>query len=66
MPDELIASESPIDGLTGPLRQVDERAWEILWTKGREAWKDVKSATEWVEELRGNQTEDEPQVPPGA
>lgn len=66
MSNDLKDSESPIDGPAGLLRQADERALEILWAKGRKAWKDVKSATEWVEDLRGNQTEDEPQVPPGA
>ena len=43
--------------------EVDEKALELLWKKGREAWKDVKSATGWVEELRGNQTPDEPGLP---
>jgi len=33
---------------------VDEDALARLWQKGREAWKNVKSATGWVEELRGN------------
>ncbi|MBS0661258.1 MAG: hypothetical protein JSR82_23830 [Verrucomicrobia bacterium] len=31
----------------------DEAALAALWRKGREAWKDVPSATAWVEELRG-------------
>lgn len=66
MPNDQKHSESPIDGLAGPLRQADERALEMLWAKGRKAWKDVKSATKWVEELRGNQTEDESKMPPGA
>ena len=34
--------------------EVDERALENLWKKGREAWRDVPSATGWVESLRGN------------
>jgi hypothetical protein len=34
--------------------EVDERALENLWKKGREAWRDVASATGWVESLRGN------------
>jgi hypothetical protein len=34
--------------------EVDERARENLWKKGREAWRDVASATDWVESLRGN------------
>jgi hypothetical protein len=33
---------------------VDEDALNTLWEKGREAWKDVESATDWVERLRGN------------
>jgi hypothetical protein len=33
---------------------VDEEALKSLWEKGREAWKDVESATDWVERLRGN------------
>lgn len=35
--------------------EVDEQALAALWCKGREAWKDVESATGWVESLRGNQ-----------
>ena len=34
--------------------EVDERALENLWEKGRVAWRDVPSATDWVESLRGN------------
>ena len=34
--------------------EVDKRALENLWKKGREAWRDVASATGWVESLRGN------------
>ena len=33
---------------------VDEQALKLLWKKGREAWKEVKSAAGWVESLRGN------------
>lgn len=33
---------------------IDEEALLSLWKKGREAWKDVKSPTEWVDKLRGN------------
>lgn len=33
---------------------VDENALQSLWQKGREAWKDVASATDWLEDLRGN------------
>jgi len=33
---------------------VDEQALASLWKKGREAWKEVKSAAGWVESLRGN------------
>jgi len=35
--------------------EVDEQALASLWEKGRKAWKDVKSAAGWVEDLRGNQ-----------
>jgi hypothetical protein len=35
--------------------EVDEQALLSLWEKGRKAWKDVKSASRWVEALRGNQ-----------
>lgn len=35
--------------------EVDEQALASLWEKGRKAWKDVTSATGWVESLRGNQ-----------
>ncbi|HVY70377.1 MAG TPA: hypothetical protein VHH73_10645 [Verrucomicrobiae bacterium] len=34
---------------------VDEQALARLWKEGREAWKDVPSATVWVETMRGNQ-----------
>jgi hypothetical protein len=34
--------------------EVDEVALENLWKRGREAWRDVASATDWVESLRGN------------
>jgi hypothetical protein len=37
-----------------PSAVVDEKALEALWKKGAEAWKNVESATEWVEKLRGN------------
>jgi len=32
----------------------DEEALTALWQKGREAWKGVTSAADWVEDLRGN------------
>jgi hypothetical protein len=34
--------------------EVDEQALAFLWEKGRKAWKEVDSATGWVESLRGN------------
>jgi hypothetical protein len=34
--------------------EADEQALANLWTKGREAWRDVTSAAGWVESLRGN------------
>ena len=34
--------------------EVDEESLQSLWAKGREAWKDVSSAQEWVETMRGN------------
>lgn len=37
-----------------PHSTVDAQALEILWANGRQAWKDVPSATAWVEELRGH------------
>lgn len=33
---------------------VDESALATLWERGREAWKNVASATNWVEAMRGN------------
>ena len=36
-------------------REVDEQALATLWEKGRNAWRNVQSATGWVETLRGNQ-----------
>lgn len=35
--------------------EADEQALAALWEKGRKAWRDVTSATKWVESLRGNQ-----------
>ena len=35
--------------------EADEQALANLWQKGREAWRDVRSAAGWVESLRGNQ-----------
>ena len=35
--------------------EVDEQALATLWEKGRNAWRNVQSATGWVETLRGNQ-----------
>lgn len=34
--------------------EADERALANLWEKGREAWRGVTSAADWVEALRGN------------
>ncbi len=34
--------------------EVDEEVLAALWKKGAKAWKGVESATEWVEQLRGN------------
>jgi hypothetical protein len=34
--------------------EADERTLANLWQKGREAWRDVTSAADWVESLRGN------------
>jgi hypothetical protein len=34
--------------------EVDEQGLASLWKKGRKAWHEVKSASDWVEELRGN------------
>ena len=34
--------------------QVDESALNTLWENGKKAWKDVPSASNWVESLRGN------------
>jgi hypothetical protein len=45
------------DGIPRPRSGADENALELLWERGRKAWKDVASATGWVEELRGNQSQ---------
>lgn len=34
--------------------EVDEQSLLALWEKGRSAWKNVSSASAWVEALRGN------------
>lgn len=34
--------------------EIDEDALDNLWRKGAEAWKDVESASGWVEQIRGN------------
>ncbi len=38
-----------------PPEAVDRAELEAFWREGREAWKNVPSATRWVEELRGNE-----------
>ncbi|MCX6879838.1 MAG: hypothetical protein NTW21_39445 [Verrucomicrobia bacterium] len=35
-----------------PAQVIDEEQLKLLWQKGREAWAEVASATEWVEHLR--------------
>jgi len=37
-----------------PSGQADDGVLQNLWNKGREAWRSVPSATQWVETLRGN------------
>lgn len=37
-----------------PNALVDENALQKLWQSGNEAWRDVVSASDWVEELRGH------------
>lgn len=66
MPNDQTDYGSPVDVISGTPRQADERALENLWAKGRQAWKDVTSPTMWVEELRGNQPQNEPRELSGA
>jgi len=64
MPGELTQLEFPLDDGMGGLSltpatvslpsEADERKLADLWRKGRVAWRDVASATDWVELLRGN------------
>lgn len=35
-----------------PLKEIDEDGLKSLWRKGREAWAEIASPTEWVERLR--------------
>ena len=35
-----------------PLKEIDEDKLKSLWRKGRKAWADITSPTEWVEHLR--------------
>jgi hypothetical protein len=35
-------------------QDVDEEKLKQLWEKGRVAWRDVESASRWVEEIRGH------------
>jgi hypothetical protein len=35
-----------------PIKDLDEDKLKTLWRKGREAWVDISSPTEWVENLR--------------
>ena len=44
--------------------EVDEQALAALWEKGRKAWKEVPSATDWVESLRGNRRISRLNLPP--
>jgi hypothetical protein len=41
-------------GVAPRATEIDEMELDELWRKGREAWRDVKSASEWVDALRGN------------
>ena len=59
MPNDPTNPETSRDGNKLPSCEADEAALAVFWTKGREAWKDVKSATQWVEELRGNCPQEE-------
>jgi len=35
-----------------PLKEIDEDKLKSLWQKGRNAWAEITSPTEWVERLR--------------
>jgi hypothetical protein len=35
-----------------PLKEIDEDKLKTLWRKGRNAWAEITSPTEWVERLR--------------
>jgi hypothetical protein len=35
-----------------PLKEIDEDKRKTLWRKGRNAWAEITSPTEWVERLR--------------
>jgi hypothetical protein len=54
MPDEPTKRELSPDEFEPQTSEADEKALASLWRNGREAWKDVKSATDWVEKMRGN------------
>ncbi len=40
--------------LRGFIEEVDEAALRRLWNRGSEAWREVCSATTWVDSLRGS------------
>jgi hypothetical protein len=37
--------------------EVDDEVLATLWKKGSQAWKNVESATDWVESIRGNKAD---------
>jgi len=37
-----------------PSREIDEEQLQTLWRNGKEAWAGIGSATDWVEDLRGD------------
>ena len=45
------AFQAEID-VVRPLKEIDEDKLKSLWRKGRNAWAEITSPTEWVERLR--------------
>lgn len=41
-------------GIASQSSDQDEKELALLWEKGGKAWKNLKSASVWVEDLRGN------------
>lgn len=54
IPKKPTAKSQKSDHFPAVRNKVDEGKLKLLWSKGQEAWAEVNSPTEWVEDLRDN------------